>query len=193
MRFVSCYAGLGLGTARKEKYVLAVDGQRDLAQESLPVQFTREYLTQEDIDFALSFFPAKKFTGIALEQDGFTPEPLALRIGVFDTEQEALSRGWSDEERELVEKWMLAKPNYGQDFVQIVPVEKEIVKPWPAYNNTHHFKVAALAEELGLLEETLAYEKANKNRQGVIDALEEKLENRAPKAQAEDAGEVVAA
>ena len=192
MRFVSCYAHLGLGTARREKFVLALDGQRDMTVESLPVQFTREYLTQDDIDFALSYFPAEKFTGKMMEQDGYTPEPLALRIGVYDTEHEALGKGWTDEERELVEKWMLAKPNYGQDFVEVKPAAKEIVKPWPAYNNTHHFKVAALAEELGLLEETLAYEQANKARESVIEQIEERLANRGPKA-SEDAGEVVAA
>lgn len=182
------YANLGLGTAQVEKYVLALDGQRDLSRESLPVQFTQEHLTQDDIDFALSYFPANSFQGRYMEADGVTQEDVSRRIGVFDTE----AQGWNDEDREKVEKWMLAKPNYGQDFVQVVPVVKEITKPWPAYNNTHHFKVAALAEELGLLEETLAYEQANKNRSGVVEALEERIANRGAKA-SEDAGEVVAA
>lgn len=192
MRFVSCYAALGLGTARKEKWVLAVDGQRDLAQESLPVQFTREYLNQDDIDFALEFFPAQRFTGKVMEADGYTPEPLALRIGVYDTEHEQTRRGWTDDERELVEQFILAKPNYGQDFTRFEPAVKVIEKPWPSYASTHHFKIATLAAELGLIEEALAYEQANKNRQGVVEALEEQLKIR-PKASAEEAGEVVAA
>lgn len=191
MRFVSCYAHLGLGTAQKELWVLAVDGQRDLSRESIPVQFTREYLTQEDIDFALAYFPAAKFTGKAMEADGYTPEPLALRIGVFDTETEALNRGWDDETREKVEAWMLAKPNYGQDFVQMIAPKKVIEKPWPSYNSTHHFKIPTLAAELGLIEEALAYEQANKNRSGVVEALEEQ-KNIHPKT-ADDPGEVVAA
>lgn len=192
MRFVSPFASFGLGTARKELWVLAVDGQRDLTRESIPVQFSREGLTQDDIDFALSYFPKSTFTGITLEADGYTPEPLDLRIGVFDTMEQQLAKGWTDEEREHVEKWMLAKPNYGQDFVEVKPVVKEIVKPWPSYNSTHHFKVATLAAELGLLEEALEYERANKNRSGVVEALEEQLTIK-PKAAAEDAGEVVAA
>lgn len=193
MRFVSCYANLGLGTARKEKYVLAVDGQRDIAQESLPVQFGREYLNEEDIKFALDFFPAKRFTGQLTELDGYTPEPLALRIGVYDTEVEQEKQGWSNEERELVETFIQKKPNFNHDFVEHKPAVKVIEKPWPSYNNTHHFKVADLAAELGLLEEALAYEQANKNRPGVIEKLEEKLEITPKATVAEEAGEVVAA
>ena len=193
MRFVSCYANLGLGTARKERWVLAVDGQRDLAVESLPVQFTREYLNQDDIDFALNYFPASRFTGKLMEADGYTPEPLALRIGVFDTMEEQRRQGWTDDERETVETFMQAKQNYGQDFVEFKPVEKIIEKPWPSYNNTHHFKVAELAAELGLLEEALAYEQANKARAGVIEKLEEKLAITPKAGTAEEAGEVVAA
>lgn len=192
MRFVSCYANFSPGTARKEKWVLAVDGQRDLTQESLPVQFTREYLTQDDIDFALSYFPDSRFTGKALEADGYTPEPLSLRIGVYDTNEEQTRKGWTDDERELVEKYMLAKPNYGQDFVEMKPVEKVVEKPWPSYASTHHFKIPTLAAELGLIEEAIAYEQATKARQGVLDGLEEQKTIR-PKASAEEAGEVVAA
>ena len=192
MRFVSLHARLGLGTVIKEKFVLALDGQRDQTVESVSVQFTQEYLTQDDITFALSYFPESRFQGRYLEADEITQEPLSQRIGVFDTVEEQKRQGWDDEIREKVEAWMHAKPNYGQDFVEVVPVVKEVTKPWPAYSNTHHFKVAALAEELGLLEETLAYEKANKNRAGVVEALEERIANRGDKP-AEDAGEVVAA
>ena len=192
MRFVSLYARLGLGTARKEKFVLALDGQRDQTQDSLSVQFTQEYLTQDDITFALSYFPESRFQGRYLEADEITQEPLAQRIGVYDTVEEQARQGWTDEERELVESWMKAKPNYGQDFVEVVPVAKEVTKPWPSYNSTHHFKIPTLAAELGLIDEALAYEAAHKNRAGVIEALEEQKTIR-PKAAAEDAGEVVAA
>lgn len=192
MRFVSINPLLGLGTARKEKFVLALDGQRDLTQESLPVQFTQEYLTQEDIDFALSYFKPQQFRGRYLEADEVTLEQLDRRIGVFDTVEEQSRKGWSDEERELVERFMQTKPNYGQDFVEVVPVEKEVTKPWPSYSSTHHFKIPTLAAELGLIDEALAYEKANKNRSGVIEALEEQ-KNIRPKPEAEEAGEIVAA
>lgn len=187
MRFVSNSPGLGLGTVIRERFVLALDGQRDQTQESVSVKFSQNGLTQDDIDFALSFFPEKTFTGRWLYEDGITLQPLAERIGVFDTTEQ----GWDEETREKAEAWMLAKQNYGKDFVQVVPVVREVAKPWPSYNNTHHFKVAELAAELGLVPEALAYERANKNRAGVVEKLEEKLAI-SPKA-AEETGEVVAA
>lgn len=187
MRFVSNSPGLGLGAYQTERYVLAVDGQRDLARESISVKFSQNGLTQDDIDFALSHFPEKSFTGRWLFEDGITLQPLGERIGVFDTTE----CGWDDDVREKVEQWMLAKPNYGRDFVECKPVVKEIAKPWPSYNSTHHFKIPTLAAELGLLEETIAYEKANKNRSGVVEALEEQLTIH-PKT-IEETGEVVAA
>lgn len=192
MRFASIYPLLSLGTVRKEKFVLALDGQRDKTQDSISVNFTQEYLTQDDIDFALSFFPANVFRGRYLEEDRITLQPLAERIGVFDTEIAAQNNGWSDEEKQMVEEWIQRHPALGREFVECIPVVKVIEKPWPSYNSIHHFKVAKTAIELGLAEQTLAYEKANKNRQNIIDALEEHLENN-PTAELDDSGEVVAA
>lgn len=191
MRFVSMYPNLNLGPAIREKYVLALDGQRDLTQESVAVQFTREYIVQDDIDFALAYFDGK-FRGRVLEEDRVTLDPVDWRISAYDTEIEAQNKGWDDETREKVEAYVSGHKAYGISFVKMEPVIREIAKPWPSYNSTHHFKVAGLAEELGLLEEALAYERANKARDGVIEALEEKIENRGQRP-SEEAGEVVAA
>jgi hypothetical protein len=189
MRFVSNGPHLGLGTVQKEKFVLALDGQRDQTDESVSVQFTQEYITQADIDFALQFFPESQFTGRWLEGDGVTQEPLDLRIGCFDTIEEQSRQGWDDETREKVDAFMLAKPNYGQDFTKVEKILVVSGKPWPSYDETHHFKIPALAAELGLLEEALAYEKDNKNRESVISGLDEKLSIPADAV----AGEVIAA
>ena len=189
MRFVSAYARLGLGTAQTEKFQITNDNELFQVRDSLSVQFGPDGLTQHDIDTAMAAFPSKWRTGQMLEGDGVTPESPMHRIGLFDTE----AQGWDDETREKVEKWMLAKPNFGSDFVQVKTAEQLIEKPWPSYNSTHHFKIASLAAELGLVEEALAYERANKNRQGVIDALEEQAQIRPKAAPSEEAGEVVAA
>jgi hypothetical protein len=189
MRFVSISPRLGLGTARKEKFVLALDGQRDQVEESLPVQFTQEYITQDDIDFALHVFSGDKFTGRYQELDGVTPEALDHRIGVFDTTEEQARNGWDNETREKVEAFMLAKPNYGHDFAKVEKIVQVAGKPWPSYDETHHFKIPVLAAELGLLEEALAYEQANKNRESVLSGLDEKLAIPADAV----AGEVIAA
>lgn len=170
MRFVSKYPRLGLGTVVKEKFVLALDGQRDQVQDSVSVQFSQEALDIEDVRFALSFWPEKSFTGRWLDADGVTLQPIAERIGSFDTEEAQKRKGWSDELRLQVEKWMLAKANYGIDFVEVQKIASAL--PWPHYDKTHHAKIALFAAELGLIDEALEYERANRNRKGVIAALE---------------------
>ena len=170
MRFVSKYPRLGLGTVVKEKFVLALDGQRDQVQDSVSVQFDQSGLGMDDVRFATSYWPEKSFTGRWIDADGITLQPVAERIGMFDTLEAQKQNGWSDELREKVEKWMLAKSNYGTDFteVEVVPAEA----PWPSYDKTHHSKVASLAAELGLVDGALVYERSNKNRKGIIEALE---------------------
>lgn len=179
MRFVSKFPRLGLGTVVREKFVLALDGQRDLAPDaktgwtgSLSVMFSQEGLMQSDVDFALSHFPERDFTGRWLDADGVTQQPIAERIGVYDTEAAQEAEDWPDALREHVEQWMLKRPNYGTDFVQVV--KQPASKPWPSYDDTHHSKIAILASELGLVDEALAYEQDNKGREGVLKALEEK-------------------
>lgn len=175
MRFVSMYPRLGLGTVVKERFVLDAAGEHVPTTASVSVQFTDEYVTQADIDFALDYFPEKMFKGRYMEADQVTQEQLDHRIGVFDTELEQARQGWDDATVAKVEAFMLAKPNYGQDFTKVEKVAGVASKPWPSYDETHHFKIPALAAELGLLEEALAYEQANKNRDSVVDGLVEKL------------------
>jgi hypothetical protein len=155
----------------------------------LSVQFTQAYITQADIDFALHFFPEKTFTGRYMEQDEVTLEAIGTRIGVYDTDIEKNANGWDDETAAKVEAYILNMPNYGQDFTQVEKVAGLASKPWPSYDDTHHFKIPVLAAELGLLEEALAYEVANKNRESVISGLEEKIALPADAV----AGEVIAA
>lgn len=165
MRFVSKFPQLGIGTARVEKFVLALDGQRDVTVTSLPVQFSQGGLLRSDIDAALAHWGERAFTGRWVEEDGITQQPVSERIGVFDTEEQ----GYDDETRGLVEKWMLAKNNIGVDFIR---VEKaKAAKPWPNYDDTHWSKIAGLAKELGLVQESIVYEEENGNRPGVLDAL----------------------
>ena len=167
LRFVSKYPQLGLGTCIKEKFVLALDGQRDKTQESVAVQFSQMGLMQTDIRAALDYWPESAFRGRWVEADGVTQEPVAGRIGVFDTEEQ----GWDDQTRQTVETWLLAKPNYGADFI-VVEVAK-IAPPWPNYDKAQWKQIAPLAHELGLLEEAIAYERENKNRESVLSMLEE--------------------
>lgn len=171
MRFVSKYPRLGLGTVVKEKFVLALDGQRDRTQDALAVQFTQESLTDSDLAFALSHWREKEFTGRWLDADHVTLQPLGERIGVYDTREEQDRNGWSDEMREMVEKWMLRKNNYGSDFTQVTVIKPLVMAPWANYDTTHWKQIPILAEQLGLVREALAYETANKNRESITGPL----------------------
>lgn len=95
-------------------------------------------------------------------------EYFQIRGHFMNTLQQAEKKGWSDDERALVEKkllafqkptdhWLLSKPAAG--------------KPWPTYDTTAANGIAALAEQLGLVTEALAYERENKNRKTVLEAL----------------------
>lgn len=166
MRFVSKFPKLGLGTFQKEKFVLALDGQRDQTAESISVTFSQENLGAADVKFALAFWPEKEFTGRWLDEDEITLQPVGERIGVFDTND----CGWDNGLRERVEKWMLAKPNYGLDFTSITEVPAKA--PWATYDTMHWQKIAPYAVEGGLVAEALEYERATKNRPSIVEALE---------------------
>ncbi len=166
MRFVSKYPRLGIGAYQTELFVLAVDGQRDKTRDSISVMFTQEDLYQEDLAFALARWDEKEFSGRWLDADGVTLQPVAERIGVFDTEKQ----GWDDDLRRKVEAWMLAKPNYGNDFLQVEALPAGA--PWQTYDSTPAAKIAPAAQALGLVTEALAYENENKRRPTVVAALE---------------------
>jgi len=160
VRFISKFPRLGLRTARREATKVAADGFVEIVQPSLIVQFEQHSLVQSDIDAAAEHWPEKAFTGRYVDEDRITLQPVAERIGVLDTVEEQKRRGWSDEERELVEQYMLGKDNIGTDFIAIEA--KLAPLPWPTY----------AAKELGLVSEALAYELENENRETVVKALE---------------------
>ena len=73
---------------------------------------------------------------------------------------------------------MLAKPNYGDDFTLVEKVQ--VPAPWATYDTTHHSKVAGIAADTGTLDQAIEYERANKNRPGVLSALEEQRASNQP-------------
>src|SRR5438270_426890 len=118
MRFVSKHPKLSLGTVVKEKFVLALDGQRDKTTDSVAIFFDQLGLTLADIAYAKSTWPEKSFTGRWLDADGITLQPIEERIGVYDTVEAQQANGWTDEIRAKVEAYMLRSPSLGPDFVQ---------------------------------------------------------------------------
>lgn len=107
------------------------------------------------------------------DEDGNTHAD--IRGGVFDTDEAARRLGWTEDEKRMVEEKMLrqlADPRF-VDFWLYEEVKPSA--PWPTYDDAHHFKIPALAAELGLVREALAYEEATKGRESVVAALREKL------------------
>ena len=181
--------------AISEPKVVIVDGKSRVVQsepykvsESIPMQFSQLGLLQSDIEAAKDHW--RTFPGLPLEEDGVTPaNPVDCgRIGVFDTEEFQTRYGLSDSDREEVEQILLRSKFYGEDYIKVETPASLITKPWASYDETHHFKIPGLAVDLDLVAEALAYEQANKNREGVVKALEDKLP-----AETEPTGEVVAA
>jgi hypothetical protein len=187
MRFVSKSANFNAGNLRNAKEAIGtpetrvVDGktvstlvEAYVVTSALPIQFTQSGLLQSDIDAGLNHW--KTFPGLPLEEDGVTPaNPVECgRIGVWDSVSWQAEHSLTDEDREQSEQMLLTSAHYGIEFIQIQEVKA--AKPWPSYDDTHHNKIAALASELGLVAETLAYEQEReKPRPSVIEQLEAAL------------------
>ena len=98
-----------------------------------------------------------------------------IRGHFFDLDQQADEKGWSDEDRALVAKVLLRnQPKFAGDY-QLYSVAP-LAAPWPTYDTAHHNTIASTAAATGLVAQALAYEKQNKNRQSVVDKLQEELD-----------------
>ena len=94
-----------------------------------------------------------------------------IRGFFYDLDEDAQKKGWTDDEKEAVRARLLRLSEEWPEAVQVHHAP-QAAAPWPTYDSTHHSKIAILAGELGLVHETLAYERANKDRPAVIADLE---------------------
>lgn len=97
-----------------------------------------------------------------------------IRGHFFDSVEAQKIKGWTDEERELVERRVLEVANREPAHCWLITPAKA-PKPWPTYDEMHHNEIAKFAEALGLVAEALAYEADHKKRPSVLAALEERL------------------
>jgi len=187
LRFISKSANFNAGNLRNAKEALAmpetrvVDGRTVTTQSeayvvtsALPIQFSQSGLLQSDIDAGLSQW--RSFPGLPLEEDGVTvANPVENgRIGVWDSVAWQAENSLTDDDRDAAEKLLLNSAHYGIEFIAVEEVKA--VKPWPSYDDTHHNKITALASELGLVAEALAYEQSReKPRPSVVEQLETAL------------------
>ena len=99
--------------------------------------------------------------------------------GYFDTQVAQEQEGWSDAEREMVDRRLLELTRTWPEAVQVVEDAPVVfAAPWPTYDTlTNYLEIAKIAETIGALHETLGYEKQNKNREGVVAELEKRIKD----------------
>lgn len=106
--------------------------------------------------------------------DGTVSKAADIRGHYFDSVVAQEQNGWTDEERELVEKQLILTSNRWPEAVQVVQ-RAAAVAPWPTYDSMHHSKIVQFAVDLGLVEQALVYEQENKNRESVVAGLTARL------------------
>lgn len=133
--------------------------------------FQKMGVTPWERDYAIAHFG---FKGIAEGED-----PLN-RMSSYDTDEEAVRLGWGDEQKAAVEKLL----DLGQHTGDYVRIERpRLPAPWPNYDELLPqgrrsaemvaSQIAETVKALGLNVDTvLAYERENRNRADVLEALQ---------------------
>lgn len=122
----------------------------------------------------------KQFTFPGLPRDADTGQEIdpSFRLSAYDTDVEAIQRNWTPERKKAVEQAMLKSDDLGVRFI-LVEAPK-IPAPFPTWDElrgrgqrTTPELLCERVRELGLdIEQAIAYETQNLQRQEVIDALE---------------------
>jgi hypothetical protein len=179
MRFVSQFQGYGAQVRVQRQRALG-DGGVEVLQDGLYVQFVPVHsggmLYENERRLALDHF---NFRGNTQDIGEAIPTDPQQRLAVCDTEEMALTEGWSDEDRKLVEDRLIELAATTPQEVLLV-ADTPITAPFPnydAYDGDPHALVIRLIEDGHDLEQTLYYERVfGLKRQGIIEALEDALE-----------------
>jgi len=92
----------------------------------------------------------------------------AIRGHFINTLEQGKKKGWTDDERRLVEKKLLLTQDPADYWLHTKPPAG---KPWPKYDEIPAARIAELASDFGVVPEALAYERENKNRKTVLEGL----------------------
>lgn len=177
MRFVSKYANYMLH-ARRQIVESYATGESRVIQKQLLAAFEVGLVNGEERALARSHF---SFNGFAQEQDLVTVVEPDARISAFDSRLAQAQNGWTDEERELVEKELIENARRLPDDLFVME-EILLSPPWPNYDRFAGdvSQLLMKIEDDGYdLDATLAYERENQNRSDVIYMLEKAIEHAA--------------
>jgi|SRR5215471_6600090 len=172
--FLSPNAGLQV-VLWPERYYIYPDGSREMTQ---PVGFA---------DFELGLPPPAEFVPEDEEGNPVTTSPVLgmetygsmdniradIRGGAFDLDYAAEYYQWTDEQRDMAARKLLRMAHDKRDRFVTLFEPKAPERPWPTYDSMKNYlEIAKLADDLGLLEEALIYERRTKQRPGIIEAME---------------------
>lgn len=108
-----------------------------------------------------------------IHDDDTGEDTYAIRGHFAHTLEQGKAKGWSDEERAIVEKKAIVTQNASDHWLR---TRAPAGKPWPSYDETQAGKVPEIAEATGTVAGALAYERENQKRPTVVGALK-KLED----------------
>jgi hypothetical protein len=96
-----------------------------------------------------------------------------IRGGSYDTEIEAQQNGWDSDIREMVERSLLKLCEREPQRMWVVERETpRAAKPWPTYDEMDADQIVSMAQALGLVAESVQYERENEERPFIIQTLE---------------------
>lgn len=170
-RFISPISGLRIVAVHEQVEVLA-SGLPKIVAPGYTAEFQQSDVTEWEREYARQHF---QFRGTAMAMDGSPLDPLT-RVSAFDSltiKDEAL--------RKRVEQALLARPDYGKADGFAMVERPRLPAPFPAYDamkakgqrTTAEVIVAAVREGGYKPSDVLAYERQEKDRPEVIEALEQ--------------------
>lgn len=170
-RFIAKYAKYRHGV-RTGRFMVLEDGQRQELSKELFAKFEVADAKPEEREFGAQVF---KFAGLPEDRDTNEHVRPHYRVAGFDSEKAKEMYGWTDEEHDIVVNVLRNSPANGDEFIEVTPVKAPL--PWPTYDSlTSAKKIVELASSIGVsLDDVLAYERQNANRDEVIDAIDAAL------------------
>lgn len=179
-RFVSNGAGFAIALRAEVPAVFnAAGGIVEPAKPMLEAKFDETPAGPNDYEakVALEHF-GDRMTGFTVEEDEMTRTNPRNRLGLFDSAVSQQIHNWSDKDREFVEDALMNARSYGGDFILVE--EPKLPAPWPKYDDQGPVARKTLAQTIAdkvhqdgyEIDDVIAYEKQNRDRGDVIEALE---------------------